>query len=191
MWEYQNDGMTYDDAEHKYTLDGVNLSSVTTLLKDSGIINNKFYTEAGANNGKRRHLLTELYDQNRLDWGTIGEADLPYLEAWIKFKEERKVEIMEIEVGAYHPLYSYAGRMDRTALIKGIPYVLDIKTGQPAEWVGLQLTLYGMLIQNIKPKLMAIYLKKNGNYLCREYEYNERIAMSVIRINQYKALLKK
>ena len=56
MWEYASDGMTYDDETHTYTLDGGNLTSVTTLLKDVDIINNKFYTEAGANNGKRRHL---------------------------------------------------------------------------------------------------------------------------------------
>ena len=181
--------MKYVEETHIYTVNGVETTSVTTLLKDCGIINNKFYTEAGANNGKRRHLLTELYDQNRLDWGTIGEADLPYLEGWIKFKEERKVEIMEIEVGAYHPLLNYAGRVDRLALINREPYVIDIKTGVFSKASELQMILYGMMFtyKGQRPNLLLVHLNGKSTYKPNEVTYkDERFAMSAVRINQWK-----
>ena len=189
MWEYQAEGLIYKEEDHTYTLEGRKLTSVSAILKDCGIINNKFYTEAGANNGKRRHLLCELYDKGTLDWGSIGEADLPYLEAWIKFKEENHVEIQGIEVGAYHPLLNYAGTTDRLMLIKGEPYIGDIKTGAESKATELQLILYGMMFTYAgqRAKLKTIYLKETGKYKPREAFYkDEKFAMSAIRINQWK-----
>jgi len=189
MWEYSADGMTYDDKTHTYMLGGGNLTSVTTLLQESGIINNKFYTEAGAANGSRRHKLTELYDQQNLNWGTIGEADLPYLEGWMKFREERKVDIMEIEVGAYHPLLNFAGRADRLALINGEPFIIDIKTGAFSKASELQMILYGMMFtyNGQRPNLMLVHINNKGTYKPNQVTFkDERFAMACIRVNQFK-----
>ncbi|MCK5614000.1 hypothetical protein KAR91_69700 [Candidatus Pacearchaeota archaeon] len=189
MWEYHHEGMVYDDEAHSYTLAGRPLAGVTTILKDCNIINNPFYTDQGALNGKRRHLLTEYYDQNRLDWGSIGEADMPYLDAWIKAVKEKKIEIQAIEVRAYHPLLMYAGTIDRLALIDGEPYILDIKTGAEAKPTALQLLLYGMmfLYSGIRPKLKIIYLNGKGNYKPREVSWkDEKFAMAAVRIDQWK-----
>ncbi len=189
MWEYHSEGMIYDDADHTYTLEGRKLSGVTTMLQNCGIINNRFYTEAGAENGKRRHYLCELYDKDNLNWETIGEADYPYLEGWTKAREEMKIEIQGIEVGAYHPLLFYAGRVDRLVLIDGKPYIIDIKTGAINKATELQLILYGMMFtyNGERAGLKTIYLQKNGKYKPREARYeDERFAMSAIRVEQWK-----
>ena len=189
MWQYESADMTYDDKTHTYTLGGRNLTSVTTLLQESGIINNKFYTEEGAANGSRRHKLTELYDQQNLNWGTIGEADLAYLEGWMKFREERKVEIQGIEIGAYHPLLGYAGRTDRLALIDGEPYIIDIKSGAFSKASELQMILYGMMFtyNGQRPNLMLVHLNNKGTYKPNIVTFkDEKFDMSAIRINQWK-----
>ena len=177
--------LEYNDELHEYRRGGVVLTSTTTLLKEAGIIDTRFYTESGAENGKRRHLLTEYFDKGILDWSSVIEEDLPYLEAWIQFKIDKKITISHIEQQMYHELLGYSGTIDRLVLIDGEPYVLDIKTGQPAKWHQLQLTLYGMMVTE-RPKLIAVYLQKNNKYKTRIYDYDERTAMSVVRINQWK-----
>ena len=181
--------LEYNDKDHTYFLEGTELPSVTTLLRDCGIINTAFYTGAGADNGTRRHLLTELYDKDTLDWGTVAEEDLPYLNGWIQAKEDLNMEIQGIEQRMYHELLSFAGTIDRLATVGGKPTIIDIKTGQKAKWHELQLILYGLMTANNdqKPNLMTIYLKKTGKYTIQEYDYtNERYAMSAVRVSQWK-----
>ena len=181
--------LEYNDELHEYYLEGKQLPSVTTLLKDCGIIDTAFYTGTGADNGTRRHYLTELYDKDTLDWGTVAEEDLPYLNAWIQAKEDLNMEIQGIEQRMYHPLLMFAGCLDRLATIGGKPTVIDIKTGQKAKWHELQLILYGLMAIHTdkKPSLMTVYLKKTGKYTVQEYDYsNERFALSAVRISQWK-----
>ncbi len=181
--------LEYDDKTHTYYLDGSEIKSVTQLLQDVGLMSSKFFTEEGANNGKRRHAVTELYDKEVLDWESVLEEDLPYLQAWIYFKKDYNVKIQAIEQRIYHPLLGYAGTIDRLAEVKNVPTVIDIKTGAKNKDNELQLILYGLMVENTgqKPNLMTVYIKKNGKYSVEEYDYkNERIAMSVIRVSQWK-----
>jgi RecB family exonuclease len=107
----------------------------------------------------------------------------------MKFKEERKVEIQGIEIGAYHPLLGYAGRIDRLALIDGIPSIIDIKTGTFAKASQLQMILYGMMFtyNGVRPNLMLVHLNDKGTYKPNIVTYkDEKYAMSAIRINQWK-----
>lgn len=181
--------LVFDPEKHEYSLDGIILPSVTTLLKECGIINTTFYTGNGADNGKRRHLVTELFDQERLDWESVLEEDLPYLSSWIQFKKDFNVEIQAIEQKMYHSILRYAGCVDRLVEIGGKPTVIDIKTGQKQKWHELQLILYGLMCihNDIKPNLMCVYLKKTGKYSIEEYGYeNERYALSAVRVAQWK-----
>ena len=181
--------LEYNDDLHEYSLDGVILPSVTTLIKDCGIINTTFFTGQGADNGTRRHLLTELYDKDTLNWETIVDEDLPYLEAWIKAKEELGIDVQAIEQKMYHPVLYFAGCVDRLALVKGVPTVIDLKTGAKAKWHELQLILYGLMCihDDVKPNLMTIYLKKTGKYSMESYDYsNERFALAAVRVAQWK-----
>lgn len=181
--------LEYEDKTHTYTLDGTVIKSVTQLLQDVGLMSSKFYTVEGADKGKRRHLVTELYDKEVLDWESVMEEDLPYLQGWIDFKKDYNVKIQAIEQRMYHPLLGYAGTIDRLAEVNNIPTVIDIKTGAKNKDNELQLILYGLMVENtdLKPKLMTVYLKKNSKYAVEEYDYrNERTAMSVIRVNHWK-----
>lgn len=184
----------FDEEKHEYTVDGRILPSVTTLLKGVGVIKGlDFMTEEGAKNGKRRHKLTELYDLGTLDYGSIALEDMPYLEGWIKAKEELKIEVdpSGIEVKLYHPVLGYAGTSDRICPVNRQMTVTDLKTGAPAKWHVLQLILYGLaysiLFEQPLPELMGIYLKSNGKYKMKKHSYKEQsYAIAAARIQSWK-----
>ena len=180
---------TFDEATHTYALDGTILPSVSQLLSGCGIINTSFFKPEHAEAGTRRHLITEYYDKGTLDWGTVGEADLPYLEAWIKAREELGFNIVEIEQRMYHPQYGYAGTIDRITEINDAPWIIDIKTGQKQRWHELQVVLYGLMLSHdgVHPNLMDIYIKKNGKYSTEVFGYDKKnTALAALRVYQFK-----
>jgi len=182
---------SFDQESHTYTLDGAILPSVTTLLKECGIISTAFYTDAGATNGSRRHLVTELLDRGNLDWSTVADEDIPYLEAWIKAKEDLSIEIEEIEKPMHHSIYGYAGMVDRLCTIGEENWVVDIKTGAKAKWNELQMILYGMMVSDFYgvgfPKMAIFNLKKNGRYEFSEVTYAQKnVAIAAVMIQKYK-----
>lgn len=186
--------LEYNDKLHEYKLDGVVLPSVTTILKDCGMMKAlKFYTLDGANKGKRRHKLTELYDKDILDYGSIAEEDMPYLEGWIKVKEALKIEVEPsgVEVRLYHPLLRYVGTADRICKLNEIITIVDLKTGAKEKWHVLQLILYGLayaaLYDQPLPNLLSVYLKSNGKYSYKEYDYKDKsFAIAAARVQSWK-----
>lgn len=186
--------LTYVDKDHKYFLDGAELPSVTSILQGCGYMKAlPFYTKAGSDNGRRRHTLTELYDLETLDWGTIDESDFPFLKAYIQAKKDLNIEVEEsgIEVRLYHPLLRYAGTSDRICRVNGRITVIDLKTGAPADWHVLQLILYGMayaeLYEQPLPDLMSLYLRKTGRYGYHKHDYkNKSYAIAAVRVANWK-----
>ena len=123
LFNFADNDLVFDEEEHKFSVDGERLLSVTQVLSGAGCIDTKFFTDQGRKNGTRRHLVTELYDKGILDEATVDPADRPYLDAWIKAKEEWKIQIVRIETQMYHPLLRYAGIVDRLCLVDGVPTV--------------------------------------------------------------------
>ena len=186
--------LTYEEGAHKYNLDGIEVPSVTTLLKNAGYMKALgFYTKAGSDNGSRRHLLTELYDKNTLDYSTIAIEDMPYLECWIHAKKDLEIVVQpdEIEIKMFHPYLLYAGTADRVSTVAGVRTVIDLKSGAKEKWHELQLILYGLMYAELYeqplPNLMGVYLKKNGKYNFREYTYeNKKYALAAVLAEQWK-----
>ncbi len=184
--------LTFDPEDHSYRVDGRSIPSVTTMLKDSGIVDTTFYTDTGCANGSRRHKLTEIFDRDELDWDSVADEDLPYLSAWIEAKGDIGFEITEIEKPMYHEQYLYAGTMDRLAMIDGELWVLDLKTGTKARWNRLQMILYGLMVASHtdggkKPKLGLINLKGNGRYEFTEVDYRDQnTAIATVLIAKWK-----
>ena len=186
--------LTFEDEGHKYFLDDQELKSVTTLLKEVGEIDDTFYTDAGARVGKRRHKLTQLLDEELVDWGEVLEEDLIYAQGWAEFRDEYKPDIEEVEFMAYHPIYRYAGTVDRLVLIDGTPTIIDIKTGKRQKWHPLQTTFYAMMFQQddgTLPDALAVYLRpgKRGNYSAQYYPPEDylKVCMSILTLTAWRA----
>ena len=182
----------FDEEKHEYSIGGQKLPGVTTILKRCGIIDTKWFTEGGMENGKRRHYLTELYDKGTLDWSTISEEDMPYLQAWILYLKDFRPKVVAMEEVLYHKDLLYCGTADRLTDENGEYVFIDLKSGAPLVWHNLQLILYGLAFESlvgIRPKLRCVYLKKNGKYAYKDYDYkDELVALSAVRIDRWKTL---
>ncbi len=175
--------LKFDPVEHKYTFNGNELTSVTTMLKEVGIIDDRFYVPSATNRGTLVHKQTELLDKGELDWGTVTDETLPYIEAWVNYS--RGMNFIGIEELLFHPLLNYAGTIDRVS----DEYILDIKTGAKAKWHRLQLTLYGMMWEaktGEKKKIGCVYLTKKGTYKFQPYEWDLKTAMAIVRVTNWK-----
>jgi len=115
-----SDGLLFDEEHHIFTLEttGERLPSVTQVLAKEGLSPDYSRVDPWyALRGKYAHKATQLHDNNTLDESTIDPEIMPYLEAYKQFRLEWGKEIIESETRLYHPIYRYAGILDR--IIKG------------------------------------------------------------------------
>lgn len=134
----------YNDADHTYTLDGRRIYSATQILQDLKLT--PPYAEAPMKKlfGDAVHKATDLRVWNRLDLDKTHADVQPYVRALDQKIREMKIEPIKTELRLYHGRELYAGTLDLFCWIydrKNLA-IFDYKTGNPAECVGLQLSLY-------------------------------------------------
>ena len=189
-----SEALPYIEATHQYFIDGVEVPSVTTVLKSAGIIDDRFYTEAGRERGTAVHLACQLLDEDDLDWDSVGEEISGYLKAYQAFKKDSGFKPLKIEEGVYNRSYQYAGRYDRLGEIDGKIVLMDIKTGAIPKWVALQLTGYEIAINesihtNPVQELFALQLRENGSYTLKAVESGrekQEVFLSAVRLYHWK-----
>lgn len=102
----------FSEEGHRYTLDGQDLPSVTTVLKAEGFIDNRFFDEYSRERGSMVHLATHYDDMGELDEETLDPVIVPYCEAWRRFKRESGFIIHQSEVPMASRTYRFAGKPD-------------------------------------------------------------------------------
>ena len=121
--------LIFFDEGHIYELDGERIPSVSEITRFLareiyGDVQ-QFRLDRAAERGTKIHKLTEALDK----YGEI-DADaesLPYIKAYLKFRQEHDVQWEEIEKPRFHPDGLYAGTIDRMGMIDGRRGILDIK----------------------------------------------------------------
>lgn len=165
------DGFTRSSDKHYHGVMGgheVKYPRVTSIL-------DRFYgdwkryvnPETMENNrqfGNHVHAACELLDAWTLNLNTLDANLKPCVSAWEKFKDEKKVEIWHSEIIVYSKRFRYAGRLDRTGLVDGVPSVIDIKTGPYQRQYDLQAAAYMAAYNEITkgPKLKKRYIVSLG-----------------------------
>ena len=138
---------------------------VTYILQATGVIDTRWYNEAGRNRGTDIHLLTTYIDDGLIKEEDIADSEYKdYLQAYFDFLHDNKIEVIETEKevkkDGEHP---YVGHLDRIYKVNGIWYLADIKTGQIQKWNGIQLTAYANAYGKVVQKAI-LKLQKNGKY---------------------------
>lgn len=133
---------------HEYHApDGQELVSVTGVCK-SGI---GLYQYKRVSNkalfGTNCHKAFQYFDEHDLNEATLEEAIKPRLEQYKLALSNEKIVIQQNEVMRYHPVFLYAGCIDKICLVNGVQSLIDIKTGKVEAWHGLQLAAYGELVR--------------------------------------------
>jgi hypothetical protein len=175
-------GLAFDEASHTYRYLGVEVPSVTQVLKP--LMNLDFVDpdvlHAAAAFGVAVHKACELDDLKQLDEEDLDAALVPYLVAWRKFCRDYDVEWHGIEERVYHPQLRYAGTLDRRGLVRvdprksyRSPAIVDIKSGTvlyPS--VGPQLAAYHRAIAegSVTTKRLAVQLKPDATYVAKWHD---------------------
>ena len=161
---------TFDPESHTYTLDGSVLPSVTQIIRAAGFMPNlPFYNEWARDRGSIVHTTLEWYDQDALDESTVEDRIVGYLEAYKRFREAKVVYHNQIEQPMYHDIYRYAGTPDRVCHIDARPAVLDIKTGKPEPWHGIQTAAYAAMLPPGHARF-GLYLSDAGTFSLVEHK---------------------
>src|SRR5512135_2118575 len=112
--------LTFDAEKHEYRYDGRVVPSVTQVLDVVGRF--KYWDSIEMQEARERgtavHLITHLYDMDELDPDSVDEIYQPYLNAYIKFKRESGIVILESEQQVWHGKYEFAGTLDRVGELR-------------------------------------------------------------------------
>jgi hypothetical protein len=189
--------LVFNEETHTYKLDGVIIPSVTQILNESGLVNLDWIDAdllaETADLGQKVHSTTELYDTQDLDFNKLHPTLKNYLDGWIKFKKDYDFIPMEIEMQLSHPVYRYAGRIDRVGFIGKDLTVVDIKSGTKQKVHALQTAGYKCLYDVDKKKIeqikrrICVYLNQDG-YEVEEYKSAQdiNVFLSALTITNYK-----
>lgn len=182
--------LLFFDSDHRYQLDGEDLPSVSELCR---FISREIYGDVAqynldraAERGTAVHKATESLDK----YGKIDVEDgiLPYIQAYIKFRKEHKVEWKRIEYATHHPTDKYAGTLDRVGTLDGKLVILDIKTSYTIHTplCSAQLNLYRRMMEaNGDPveKLFVLHIKKDGTYRLKEFQFDDAVPDGLLALH--------
>lgn len=162
---------TFDEENHIYRLGGVPVVSITQVLELTGWVDKTWFTEESRIRGTAVHLACQFLNEGTLDKDSVSPAILGYVEAYEKFLEDYKIELIKFEHRIVSTLYMFAGTLDIAARTKTGLAIIDIKTGEPGESAKLQTAAQGILAREQIPGFdsepfdrFALRLSKTGKY---------------------------
>ena len=172
----------FDEATHTYTLDGVELPSVTHIIRYLAVdkANNADTNMAlmARERGSAVHEATVMYDYSGEIPDDFPAEYAPYLEAYVQFCRDYRIkwELIEHQMG--NATLGFAGTLDRFGFIDDKLCILDIKTSYKVDIPSLsaQLTAYHDLLlneqferlENANIRHLGLQLIRTGKY--RLYE---------------------
>ena len=113
----------FDPVEHRYTYDGNPVPSVTQIMRPlTEAVYGKIdpaTLRAAADFGTAVHACTEYLDEGDLDANSVEPEWIPYVEAYIAWKDFARPTIERIEWRL--ACEKYAGTIDRIVTINGEP----------------------------------------------------------------------
>jgi hypothetical protein len=172
-----NDALQFDESTHTYTLNGVVIPSVTQVLQSVGIIDYSRVPPpilaSAARVGIAVHRACHFWDEGDLDESNLYPLIASYLAAWKRFREEQDFIPVLIEQSLFATVngMTFAGTPDRSGLMGGIPYLIEIKTADKSmerAWK-VQTAAYAMLVPKRKTnpfqyRRASVQLREDGTY---------------------------
>lgn len=158
--------LVFDEAEHKYTLNGIVVPSVTQVLQTlhsfAGVP--EHILKAAQERGTAVHLACQYWDEGDLDEDNLHPSLRGYLDAWRKFTDDKRPKWSMIEHKGYHPL-GFAGTCDRFGLIDDNEWSVDIKTSIQSHPVwGIQTAAYNNMYGKPNARRGTVRLRPDGTY---------------------------
>lgn len=182
--------LLFFDQRHKYTLDGVELPSVSELCR---FISREIYgtvsqytLDMAADRGTRVHKAAEALDV----YGKVEVTDdiAPYVQAYLKFRQEHDIKWNMVERSMANQKERYAGTIDRYGELDGAKSLVDLKTSYTVHkrLAIAQLNLYRWMIEeegHAVEKQYILHLTKDG-YKLVEVEMRDDIPHALLTLHR-------
>lgn len=122
--------------------------------------------EAGDDGSTAHRLIDEYWKGNKYDKEAVVETVRPYLDAFEKFLETHKPEVVESEQTIYSHKNKYAGTCDGLFKVAGEVWLIDWKTANGIYWdAKIQIIAYKKALEEMGHKVdqcAIVQLKNNG-----------------------------
>lgn len=188
--------LTFDEAPHIYRLNGLEVPSVTTLMKplSAAVYGDvdEWVMERAAGRGTAVHNSIE----NLVAYGIedIAPEFRGYFDGFLSWVTEMKPEVLGTECRLYHKILRYAGTADLPCIINGKKTMVDVKTtAQLQEMLArVQLEAYvkGFDSHGVAFEKKAIlHLRRDGTYKFELYPLRDPEAWTtfaaLLTVNSY------
>ena len=115
------------------------------------------------------HFLTEQLDKGQMRYCAIHTLLKGYIKAYASFLSVHDLCWDLIESIVYHEKLGYAGRLDRLGYIDRQRAIIDLKTGCPQDYHGIQLGAYDLTLPYKDTKRYALYLRADGTFRLKDF----------------------
>lgn len=167
--------VAFDPVEHRYTLGGIPVPSVTQVLRTVGYITfdgiPAKVLEAARDRGQRVHQALHFLHEDDLDESTVDDVTRGYLDSARTYLAKHFRQVHRAEMRVWSLRHGCAGTLDILGVhMDGRLCVADFKTGDPADVAAdLQIAAYlGFLLEmgSADPELGA-ELRAHGTLIRR------------------------
>lgn len=181
-------GLAYDPSEDRaHTLHGRPVPSVTQINKAMGLSSDFSQVRPDVLERKRTigqavHAASHYFDEGDLVVRSVAPGVQPYLDAWRRFRDERRFQPVLLETIVASTTHHYIGRFDRLGIVddrqdQWVRILADLKIGDPddagAQW---QTAGYEVALRECCPDLApytllrwSIQLRPDGTYRLDQY----------------------
>lgn len=166
------DELQFFEEGHRYVVAGEEIPSVTTVLSAQGIgadftMVDEATLEFAKNRGVAVHAAVQFLLEDRLDWSTVDERIVPYLQAFERFRKATGFEPIEVEQPLFDPGLRIAGTPDMWGWMGNRRVVVDLKAtaalhpGNRIQVAGYQRMIHVARKQRIDGRYL-LQLRKDG-----------------------------
>lgn len=163
---------SFDRERHEYRLGGRVVPSTTQVLRAAGFIGRSFASDYSRRRGEYVHLACHLHDRGVLDEESLDPVIAPYLQAYRSFLEATKFDVLLSEEPLVSVSHRFGTTPDKLGIFKGVPALVEIKTGIVQPWVALQTAAQELAVKDRFPEYRkaklrryALGLRPDGTYL--------------------------
>lgn len=165
------------DDQHRYFVTMRNVRremiGVTRSLIAANLVDDEWFNDAGRARGQLVAHFAEKIATNTVDV-PIPESITGYLVGLRKFLDKYGPKVICAEVIMADPARQLAGTVDlELAGLLGSDATVDIKTGAPEDWHGLQTAAYAYLSKRatwMSQRRFGLYLSATGGFRLKEYD---------------------
>lgn len=171
--------LVFRASDHSYRVGDTELISVTTVLKEAGLIDTTWFTDESRLRGTTVAIATKLAEESDLDLDKLNDDCRGPVDAWERFKVETGFVVAHAEYGAFNRQLGLACRIDRlgcftsTTVGQGT-WILELKTGTAAAWHWLQLAGQSECVDGVC-QVGVVYLKPDGGYTFYRREFGQHL----------------